>query len=292
MTDVTEAAAWGRAQLEAAGVPGAARDATVLLEASDVGGAPTMSAAQMAAYRAAIDRRSRREPVSHILGRRAFWMHEFRVTSDVLDPRPDTETLVAAARDLGVTRFQNPERWPNGAQPDWPPVSYTRVLDLGTGSGCILMSLLHEAPDATGVGVDLSPAALEVAAQNARITGVEGRVELMQSDWFSAVEGRFDLIVSNPPYIAQAEMADLAPEVSAWEPHLALTPGADGLAAYKLITAQAQPYLTPGGTLMVEVGATQADAVAALFEAAGFAWITRHSDLDGRDRVISGEKPR
>lgn len=217
---------------------------------------------------AALAARLARQPVSQIRGWRDFWNHRFTVTPDVLDPRPDTETLVGVA-------LEGP---------------FSRVLDLGTGSGAILISLLAARPGTGGVGVDLSPAALAVAEGNARRIGVVAT--FLQSDWFDAVTGRFDLIVSNPPYIAAAEMAALAPEVRDWEPHLALTPGADGLAAYRAITAGAARHLEPGGRLMVEIGPAQGQAVAALFGAAGLEDIRILPDLDGRDRVVQGRAPR
>lgn len=256
-----------RRKLEVAGSPSPARDASALMDKVQ-GDAPPwtpLSDAQLAELQGYIQRRARREPVSQIVGKRSFWMHEFEVTANVLDPRPDTETLVEAAL----------------AQP------YTSVLDLGTGSGCILLSLLHERPEARGVGTDISDAALEVARRNAKRVGVADRVDWAVSDWFSNVSGRFDLIVSNPPYIAQDEMPDLAPELS-YEPRIALTDEADGLSAYRTIAAQAPNHLVPGGRLLVEIGLTQGAAVMALFTQAGFAEVMLHPDLDGRDRVVSG----
>lgn len=256
-----------RRKLEVAGSPSPARDASALMDKVQ-GDAPPwtpLSDAQLAELQGYIQRRARREPVSQIVGKRSFWMHEFEVTANVLDPRPDTETLVEAAL----------------AQP------YTSVLDLGTGSGCILLSLLHERPEARGVGTDISDAALEVARRNANRVGVADRVDWAVSDWFSNVSGRFDLIVSNPPYIAQDEMPDLAPELS-YEPRIALTDEADGLSAYRTIAAQAPNHLAPGGRLLVEIGLTQGAAVMALFTQAGFAEVMLHPDLDGRDRVVSG----
>ncbi len=256
-----------RRKLEVAGSPSPARDASALMDKVQ-GDAPPwtpLSDAQLAELQGYIQRRARREPVSQIVGKRSFWMHEFEVTANVLDPRPDTETLVEAAL----------------AQP------YTSVLDLGTGSGCILLSLLHERPEARGVGTDISDAALEVARRNANRVGVADRVDWAVSDWFSNVSGRFDLIVSNPPYIAQDEMPDLAPELS-YEPRIALTDEADGLSAYRTIAAQAPNHLVPGGRLLVEIGLTQGAAVMALFTQAGFAEVMLHPDLDGRDRVVSG----
>jgi release factor glutamine methyltransferase len=209
--------------------------------------------------------RLERRPLSHILGRRAFFKHEFHVTPDVLDPRPETETLVVAAL---AQRFD-------------------RVLDLGTGSGAILLSLLAERGGAEGVGTDLSPGALRVAQGNAARLGIGARVGFVLSDWFAGVQGRFDLIVSNPPYIALNEMAGLAPELG-FEPRMALTDEADGLSAYRAICAGAGAHLTPGGTLIVEIGPTQGAAVAALMRRAGFTDIGVLPDLDGRDRVVRG----
>lgn len=213
--------------------------------------------------------RLERRPLSHILGRRAFFKHEFHVGPDVLDPRPETETLVIAALDH----------------------PFERVLDLGTGSGAIVLSLLAERPDAHGVGTDLSPAALDVAQRNAARLDLAGRVEWIHSDWFAQVTGRFNLIVSNPPYIAVDEMAGLAPELT-FEPRMALTDEADGLSAYRAICAGVGAYLAPGGVVMVEIGPTQGAAVTALMCAGGLGDICILRDLDGRDRVVVGHASR
>lgn len=260
-------------RLDAAGVPGPHGDAMALmahafdrllryaLYAELSRPLPDDVAAR---FDAAIDARVARQPVAQITGRRAFWKHDFRVTRDTLDPRPETETLVAEALRL----------------------PWRSVLDLGTGTGAILISLLAERPGASGLGVDLSPAAIEVARGNAARLGVAA--EFAVSDWFSAVTGRFDLIVSNPPYIAAAEMPDLSPEVRDWEPRMALTDESDGLTAYRAIAAGAGPHLAPGGALVVEIGPTQGASVAALFRAAGLTDVTIRPDLDGRDRVVIG----
>lgn len=216
------------------------------------------------AYLDMIERRSSGAPVSHIVGYRDFWKLRFRVTPDVLDPRPETETLVELA--LGEP--------------------FTRVLDLGTGTGCIVISLLAEREGARGVGTDISPEAVLVAGENAARAGVADRLVLPVSDWFSDVGGRYDLIVSNPPYIAAGEMAGLQVEVRAHEPRAALTDEADGLSAYRAIATGAFDHLRPGGRLLVEIGPTQGAAVAALFAAAGLQKIMVHTDLDGRDRVV------
>jgi release factor glutamine methyltransferase len=211
-----------------------------------------------------IARRVERVPVAQLTGSRAFWGRAFRVTADVLDPRPETEMLVAEA----LVR------------------PFARVLDLGTGSGCILVTLLAERTDALGVGLDLSEAALAVAAVNAQAHGVAARATFARSDWCAEAEGMFDLIVSNPPYIAAAEMAVLAPEVREHEPHLALTDGGDGLGAYRAILSEAPRHMAAGGRILLEIGAGQGEAVTALAQQAGFAAPRLLPDLDGRDRVV------
>jgi release factor glutamine methyltransferase len=213
--------------------------------------------------------RRARQPVAQITGRRLFWGHSFRVTRDVLDPRPETETLVAEAL----------------ARP------FLKMLDLGTGTGCILLSCLKGMPMARGVGTDISDAALQVAIGNTRDLGLEARARFRKADWFSGVTGAFDLIVSNPPYIAEGEMPGLAPEVRDWEPHLALTPGGDGLDPYRAIARGAGARLMPGGRLLVEIGPTQGAAVTALFRAAGLDEVRILPDMDGRDRVVAAMKP-
>lgn len=222
----------------------------------------------MARYLALLERRAGGEPVSKIRGQRAFWMHDFIVTPDVLDPRPETEEVVRAGL----------------AAP------FESVLDLGLGSGCILLSLLAERADVRGVGVDLSAPALDVARANAAALNVADRVAFLQSDWFAAVRGRFDLIVSNPPYISDAEMADLSVEVRDHDPHLALTPGGDGLAPYRMIAAQAGAFLTDQGRLVLEIGWQQGADVCAILAAEGWQDITVLPDMDGRDRVVTAQK--
>jgi release factor glutamine methyltransferase len=250
----------GAARLTAAGIDDALKEARMLW---------VHVAADEAAFADLIARRAARAPLSHLLGYRDFYDHRFIVTPDVLDPRPDTESIVAAALE----------------QP------FTRVLDLGTGTGCILLSLLADRPQADGVGVDISDTALAVAARNRSALGLDRRAELLRSDWFDAVAGTFDLIVSNPPYIALNEMAALQPEVRAHEPQIALTDQGDGLSCYRIIAAGAPAHLVPGGRLIVEIGPTQAAAVGALFAAAGFSDLRVIPDLDGRDRGIAGDRP-
>ncbi|MAE91205.1 MAG: protein-(glutamine-N5) methyltransferase, release factor-specific [Pelagibaca sp.] len=221
-------------------------------------------------FNAVIASRAAHVPVSHITGRRQFYGREFLVTPEVLDPRPETEILIEAAL----------------AGP------FSRVLDLGTGSGCILLTLLCEREGATGIGTDLSEEALEVAFWNRNALRLEARAALARGSWFGALgeddRERFDLIVSNPPYIALDEMDDLSPEVRDHEPRMALTDEGDGLTAYRMIAAGAPSHLLPGGRLMVEIGPSQGAAVADLFRSAGLQEVAVITDLDGRDRVVVG----
>jgi release factor glutamine methyltransferase len=220
-----------------------------------------------ARFDALIKRRAAREPVSHLIGTREFYGRVFEVSPDVLDPRPETETLIETALRT----------------------NFSRVLDLGTGSGCIVITLLAEMPHAVGVGGDLSVPALQVAARNAKRHDVGDRVSFVQSDWMQAISQPFDLIVSNPPYIAAVEMDDLSPEVRKWEPRMALTDEADGLSAYCEIITNALPGLMPGGTLMVEIGPTQGAAVSQLMRGVDLRNVSVVPDLDGRDRVVYGQ---
>lgn len=272
----TEALADAVRRLTAAGIEGAARDARRLL-AHALGIAPDrvtlvapeeMSHEAVARFGAAVAARVARQPVAQITGSRDFFGRSFIVTRDTLDPRPETELLVAVA-------LERP---------------FVKMLDLGTGTGCILLSCLAGMPVATGTGTDVSVAALEVARANARRLGLAARARFVPSDWFGNITGCFDLIVSNPPYIAEAEMAGLAPEVRDWEPRGALTPGGDGLDAYRAIAAGAGARLMAGGRLLLEIGPTQAAAVSDLLAAQGLAVPEVRRDLDGRDRVVIAVK--
>lgn len=263
-------------QLRNAGVPDPARDARVLLahaaqvEASRITliGPDDLKEGVAERYTDLIRLRSQRVPVSHLIGEREFYGRRFKVSGDVLDPRPETETLVEVAL----------------AQP------FKHVLDLGTGSGCIVITLLGEQPDAVATAVDVSDAACLHAASNAVLHNVGGRLKISQSNWFSNVQGEFDLIVSNPPYIAMSEMRGLADEVFSHEPHLALTDGGDGLTAYRAICGQVRDYLAPGGRLIVEIGPSQGKAVSAFFTEIDLIDVQVLPDLDGRDRVVMGRK--
>jgi len=222
-----------------------------------------------AIYLTLVERRADRVPVSHIVGRRAFYGRDFMVTPDVLDPRPETETLIEVAL----------------SEP------FATVLDLGTGSGNILLTLLAERQNAVGIGTDLSEEALNVAFWNRNALKLDARAELMQGRWFGALAGRseqFDLITSNPPYIALHEMPFLAPEVRQHEPRLALTDDSDGLSAYQAILAGVRRWLAPGGRLVFEIGAAQGMAVTELVHAAGFRAVRVIPDLHGRDRFVVG----
>ncbi|MFD3189708.1 peptide chain release factor N(5)-glutamine methyltransferase [Sedimentitalea sp. HM32M-2] len=260
------------ARLRAAGIAQPARDARILLahaariEAARV----TLIAPEDLSpdigerYEQLIALRAVRVPVSHLVGEREFYGRRFKISGDVLDPRPETETLVEAALSA----------------------PFSRLLDLGTGSGCILVTLLAETPDATGLGVDLSEAACLQASANAVFHQVQNRAEILQSDWFDAVQGQFDLIVANPPYIARDDMAGLQDEVRRHEPEMALTDGGDGLGAYRVISAQVAGFLRPGGRVLLEIGPTQGAAVQALLAAAGLQGLSVVHDLDRRPRVI------
>nr|WP_203564929.1 peptide chain release factor N(5)-glutamine methyltransferase [Aliiroseovarius sp. PrR006] len=262
------------ARLREAGINDPARDARILL-AYALGVERSrltlvlyddVTSDQAAAFERAIEARVARQPVAQIVGRRAFYGRDFIVTPDVLDPRPDTELLV----DLALS------------------APFETVSDLGTGSGCILLSLLAERPNATGQGVDLSELALAVAGRNADLLGVSDRVVFHSGSWFEpVVDARFDLIVSNPPYITQDEMTQLSPEVRDWEPHMALTPGGDGLDAYRIIIQAAPNHLAEEGRLLLEIGHLQGHAVSELCRAAGFTTVVVHQDLGGKDRVVA-----
>ena len=221
-------------------------------------------------------RRAKREPLAVIIGKCEFWGLDFAVTVDTLVPRPESETLIEAA--LAVTGGQE-----GGRDAD------LSILDLGTGSGCLLLALLSERPNARGLGVDLSASALKVAAGNAAALGLEGRAEFRQSDWDHGLDGtlgRFDLILANPPYVADDEFAALEPEVSRFEPRLALSGGPDGLTSYRSLAHQIGPLLAPGGGAFFETGTAQAGAVSALFDDHGLAVVCVHDDLCGRPRVV------
>jgi release factor glutamine methyltransferase len=217
-------------------------------------------------------RRLKREPVSRILGRKEFWSLALAITPDVLVPRPETETVVEGALDFVVRNGLRMEK--------------LRILDIGTGSGALLVALLNELPNATGIGTDISRAALEAAQINVTQFGFESRSSLIACDMAAGVEGQFDLVVSNPPYIARGEIASLAPEVRDYDPMMALDGGDDGLTAYRSISADAKRILAQGGRLFVEMGAGQEPAVRELFTNAGLEVGIARNDLAGTPRVL------
>ena len=267
-------------RLKEAGVEDPRRDARLLIAAAIEAGPERLIAepervledAEAARIEASIARRAAREPVSRILGRRGFWSLELEITPDTLDPRPDSETLIAAV--LARIEAQGLVGAP------------LTVLDLGTGSGCLLLALLSELPAATGLGLDISAAALEVARRNARKLGLSERARFVVGDWGAGLGGSWQLIVSNPPYITDGEIGDLAPEVARYDPRLALTAGSDGLDAYRKLLPRAASLLGRGGMLALEVGRGQQDAVTALLAASGLTPRGRYRDLGGIERCL------
>ena len=265
------------ARLKAAGIDAPAREARLLL-----GHASGLSTGQMIAYPervidpAAADgferlvtRRAAREPVSRILGAREFWSLSFTVTPATLDPRPDSETIVEAAL----------HRVPDRNAP-------LRIVDFGTGTGCLLLALLSELPQGYGIGIDRSEAAARVAADNARRLGLAGRADFVVGDWAAALAGPIDLIVANPPYIPAGEIAGLEPEVRTHDPLTALAGGADGLDPYRVLAPAAARLLRPGGHVVFEVGQGQAEAVAEFATAAGLVLCENRADLAGIPRAV------
>ncbi len=262
------------ARLKASGSETPMLDARLLLQAAAgltredliLGPDRQLSREQLSVFEGFVGRRAHHEPVSRILGAREFYGRVFRVTPHTLDPRPDTETIIEAALKL----------MPQAA----------RLLDLGTGTGAIAITLLAERPDATGIATDLSPAALAVARENAERLGVAGRLTLLAGSWFAPVSGLFDIILSNPPYIPSGEIAGLDPEVRNFDPALALSGGTDGLDPYRIIASGAAAHLAAGGRVLVEIGAGQAADVERIFVARGFLPAGRHSDLGGHVRCL------
>jgi len=280
--DIGEAAALGRRRLADAGIESAALDADLLL-ATTLGlererlvleRDRRLKAGDIYTYTGLLARRAQREPLAHLTGRREFYSLDFTVSADALIPRPDSETLIAAA--LGHL---------DPAEQAW------RILDLGTGSGCLLLSLLHALPDAQGVGTDVSPAALDVARRNAAALGLSDRAEFLEGDWTAPVAdepgaARFDLVICNPPYIPSGELAGLMPEVSTFEPQIALDGGADGLDAYRRLAREVPRVAASGGLVILELGADQAGPVQELLAAQGLDVLETHADLEGRARAL------
>ena len=275
--------AWtaARDRLRAAQVDSPVIDARLLVEAAaDVSRTDLvtdpyrpLTPAQLATLDGYLERRSRREPVSHILGRKDFWKIMLEVNAHVLTPRPETEVIV----DHALRAFGEQERF--------------SLLDLGVGSGAILLAILAERPGARGVGVELSDEALAVARDNAGRLGLAGRAALLRGDWTRGLEGdAFDLVVANPPYVRSGEIGGLEPEVRDHEPHLALDGGEDGLRDYRLLAPEVLRVLKSGGLFLMEIGHDQGAAVSALFHDVGAQDVDVLEDLAGRDRVVTGRK--
>ncbi len=266
-----------------AGLDTAALDARLLLldalgiEPTELLARPEIPLGDLGAARleAAAARRLAREPVARILGQREFWGLPFALSPETLVPRPDTETVVETALSLVG----------DGTAP-------RRILDLGTGSGCLLVALLHECPTAFGIGVDREPAALVTARRNAEANGVGARARFIAADWAAPLRGPFDLVVSNPPYIASAVIGDLDPDVREHDPRLALDGGPDGLDAYRRIIGEAGRLLVPGGALVLEIGYDQAAAVRALGVGAGLEFVRLAYDLSNNPRCTAFRAPR
>jgi len=265
----------GARQLRQAGIEGARKEARMLLEQaagiprSRQLGFPETRVETVACdrYQQFIRRRAAREPMSQILGRREFWSLDFLVSDDVLDPRPDSEILIEATL----------------ASINDKAHAY-RILDFGTGTGCLLLALLSELPKASGIGVDCSVGAMELASRNAKALGLSERSQFLLGDWDHNLDPGWDIIVANPPYIPTVDIDELEPEVAKFEPRVALDGGADGLAHYRRLLPAARRLLVPGGIASFEVGAGQMRQVIELGTSVGLAILASVSDLAGRPR--------
>ncbi len=275
---VEAAIRWAQMALGSAGIDGARAEARLLLRHATGLSAERQVAApdrclddqQASSLTEAVKRRTRGEPMAQILGRREFWSLDFIVTPDTLDPRPDSETVIAAA----LARLDSRDR------------PY-QILDLGTGTGCLLLALLSELPAATGVGVDIAPETVRIARLNAAQLGFADRARFIVGDWTAALSGQFDVVLCNPPYVRTVDIDGLSREVALYEPRRALDGGDDGLAAYRALIPGLRHRLSETGLTVLEVGAGQADAVSGLLEKAGFAELLRTADLGGIERCVS-----
>ena len=270
------------ARFSALGCDDPQREATLLLtrigaiRLAELVAAPDAPLGEAAAQvAAAAARRFAGEPLSRILGRREFWGLELAISPEVLDPRPDTETIVEAALAVFAERRAEP----------------LRLLDLGVGSGALLCALLSELPATRGLGVDLSEGAAAVARANVAALGFADRAEIRLGDWAAGLSGRFDLIVANPPYVRSGDIAFLERETRVHDPRLALDGGADGLVAYRRLAPEIARLLAPGGRFFVEVGFDQAADVVSIARAAGLVDLPTHRDLAGIARVVAGGRP-
>jgi release factor glutamine methyltransferase len=283
---VADAVRQATRELEGAGIDGAGTDARRLVAAVlDLSAAQLLgrrgqllSADQARRLRGYLDRRRMREPVSRILGERDFYGRSFTISPATLDPRPDSETLIEAALDLARA-----EGW---------LAAPLRLLDVGTGSGCLLLTLLCELPAATGVGTDINQSALEVARANARRLGLADRAQWLEADALDGIAGSFNMLIANPPYIRSGEIAALEPEVRRFDPIAALDGGADGLESYRRIAAGI-PTVIPDGWVVLEVGYDQADAVVGLLASGGCpiapGTVKLYRDVAGRRRCVAAK---
>lgn len=265
------------ARLDASGIADARREARLILalalsvDPSVVLGYPerAIEAAAQARLAQLLARRVRREPFSRLKGAREFWSLDFTLSPDTLDPRPDSETLIEAALEF----------LPDRSAP-------LHLLDLGTGTGCLLLALLSELPRATGFGVDILAGAVETARRNACALGLDGHAQFVCGDWDQGIEGGVDVILANPPYIPSQEIALLAPEVAMFEPRQALDGGMDGLDAYRVLAAVVMRRLTPGGLACIEIGSNQGNAVVQLMTRSGLTVKAVRRDLSGHERCV------
>lgn len=276
-TTVRQALREGAATLAEAGIESAAREARLLLaETTGLSPADLLREPERnvdrSRYLATVGRRAAREPLAYIIGWQEFWSLRFAVSPATLIPRADSETLVEAA--LAAR--------PGGVR---------SILDLGTGTGCLLLSVLTECAEAWGVGIDRSPEAAALGAANARALGLADRSAFVCADWAAALAGRFDLVLSNPPYVRQSDIPGLMPEIARFEPGRALDGGPDGLDAYRAILPTLPRLLAPGGLAILELGIGQREAVAALAASAGFRRVSSRRDLAGVERALVIEAP-
>jgi release factor glutamine methyltransferase len=270
-------------RFKAAGIDSARLDARILVAhalgvtAQTVFAYPerVLDTAEHARVEVLAGQREARRPMAQLIGHREFWSLDFRVTPDVLDPRPDSETLVQSVLERLPDRNVGVE-----------------LLDFGTGSGCLLLALLSELPQARGTGIDVSPAALAVARDNAERLGLAERASFRSGDWGSGLDRRVDVIVSNPPYIPDDEIPTLAPEVALHEPRLALAGGTDGLDCYRAIAPHLVRLLNPGGLAALEVGWDQAEMVATILGEAGMVPEGFGTDLAGSRRCVLASGPQ
>ena len=280
MTTLGAAVTDARSRFSAAGLPDAAIEARLLiggllgLSSTEVftGGERLLTEEETSRISKAVERRLKREPVHRILGLREFHGMELLISKETLEPRPDTETLVDSM--LAYVRQIVADK------------GSARILDLGTGTGAVVLALLKESPKAQGIGSDISQDALQTAARNAARQGMAERFQAVRSHWFDAISGRFDIIVSNPPYIRSDVIPALDPEVRDFDPLAALDGGPDGLEAYRAIAASAGDFLEKDGVIGVEIGFDQKETVTAIFRVAGFTPVEAVRDYGDNDRVL------